>query len=70
MTTTSAVPPAEGKPAAETFWPHGWWKMMEFRIGIIPLPTFGWWKMMEFRIGIIPLPSALTRTDPGVLTRI
>ena len=52
MTTTSAVPPAEGKPAAETFWPHGWWKMM------------------EFRIGIIPLPSALTRTDPGVLTRI
>ena len=40
MKTTSAVPPAVGKPAAEKFWPHGWWKLMEFRIGIIPLPTF------------------------------
>lgn len=22
------------------FWPHGWWKFMEKRIGIIPLPVF------------------------------
>lgn len=25
------------KPA---FWPQGWWKLMEFRIGIIPLPVY------------------------------
>ena len=28
----------EGKPAR--FWPEGWWKLMETRIGIIPLPVF------------------------------
>ena len=22
------------------FWPEGWWKLMEYRIGIIPLPVF------------------------------
>jgi len=22
------------------FWPHGWWKLMETRIGIIPLPVY------------------------------
>src|SRR5450631_4765307 len=22
------------------FWPNGWWKLMEFRIGIIPLPIY------------------------------
>jgi len=22
------------------FWPQGWWKLMEFRIGIVPLPVF------------------------------
>ena len=22
------------------FWPHGWWKLMEFRIGILPLPVY------------------------------
>ncbi|GAB3626277.1 malate permease [Pandoraea terrae] len=22
------------------FWPHGWWKLVEFRIGIIPLPVY------------------------------
>lgn len=31
-------------PAVSTthkgFWPEGWWKLMEFRIGIIPLPIY------------------------------
>ncbi len=22
------------------FWPHGWWKIMDFKIGIVPLPVF------------------------------
>ena len=26
-------------PTKEKFWPHGWWKLMEFRIGILPLPV-------------------------------
>ena len=28
------------KPATGKFWPEGWWRLMEFRIGIIPLPVF------------------------------
>lgn len=24
----------------ERFWPEGWWKLMEIRIGIIPLPVY------------------------------
>jgi malate:Na+ symporter len=25
---------------AGKFWPHGWWALMEYRIGIIPLPVY------------------------------
>jgi len=25
---------------SEKFWPHGWWRLMDRRIGIIPLPVF------------------------------
>src|SRR4051812_29938887 len=31
---TSAVPPSTTKK----FWPEGWWKIMELRLGILPLP--------------------------------
>jgi malate:Na+ symporter len=34
--------PEAAPPPAETstgFWPHGWWRLMEFRIGVIPLPV-------------------------------
>ena len=24
----------------EGFWPHGWWKLMDLRIGVIPLPVY------------------------------
>ncbi|MCP3722444.1 2-hydroxycarboxylate transporter family protein [Paraburkholderia sp. CNPSo 3272] len=34
-----AVP--ESSPTTQTrFWPEGWWKLMEIRIGIIPLPIY------------------------------
>jgi malate:Na+ symporter len=36
-------PPLTSSPAADRptgFWPEGWWKLMEFRIGILPLPVF------------------------------
>ena len=32
----TSVPPK----TSTRFWPEGWWKLMEFRIGIIPLPVF------------------------------
>jgi len=34
--------PAAATPVTESksFWPGGWWKIMEFRIGIIPLPVY------------------------------
>ena len=28
------------RPAPARFWPQGWWKVVEFRIGIVPLPVF------------------------------
>jgi malate:Na+ symporter len=31
--------PAE-QPAGQGFWPQGWWRLMEFRIGVIPLPVY------------------------------
>ncbi|MEO8751184.1 MAG: 2-hydroxycarboxylate transporter family protein [Casimicrobiaceae bacterium] len=27
-------------PVAKRFWPEGWWRLMEMRVGIIPLPVF------------------------------
>ncbi len=34
---TIAAEPAPAKPTR--FWPHGWWKIMELRIGVVPLPV-------------------------------
>ena len=31
--------PIDTRPKV-AFWPEGWWKVMEFRIGIIPLPVY------------------------------
>jgi malate:Na+ symporter len=47
--TTSQASPGSPAPAPAPvqpplikprFWPEGWWKLMEFRIGIIPLPVY------------------------------
>ena len=43
MESKAIAPGAEAPPlAAPTgrFWPEGWWKLMEIRIGIIPLPVY------------------------------
>ena len=40
MPTIAAKPVAEAPPPSTRFWPEGWWRIMEFRIGIIPLPVF------------------------------
>jgi malate:Na+ symporter len=29
-----------GQSVAEGFWPKGWWSIVDFKIGIIPLPVF------------------------------
>src|SRR5580698_6697156 len=34
----AAAPTPQG--AAESFWPKGWWSIVDFKIGIIPLPVF------------------------------
>jgi CCS family citrate carrier protein len=34
---TIAAPAAA---APRRFWPHGWWKLMETRIGVVPLPVY------------------------------
>ncbi|HGL4258045.1 2-hydroxycarboxylate transporter family protein [Burkholderia dolosa] len=40
-TPSHPEPLAEAGPATrERFWPAGWWKLMEIRIGIIPLPVY------------------------------
>jgi CCS family citrate carrier protein len=33
---TAAYPAGQ----ARGFWPHGWWKIMETRIGVVPLPVY------------------------------
>ncbi|REG52166.1 CCS family citrate carrier protein [Paraburkholderia sp. BL6669N2] len=46
MPTTSQSPrlsrpiPTEQPEIKPRFWPEGWWKLMEYRIGIIPLPVY------------------------------
>ena len=37
MTDATLTRHAETKPS---FWPNGWWRIVDFRIGIIPLPIF------------------------------
>ncbi len=41
MNKTIASPVAgQAPPTSGRFWPEGWWRLMEIRIGIIPLPVF------------------------------
>jgi CCS family citrate carrier protein len=40
LKTTAAVPSPPVHAPKPAFWPQGWWKLMEFRIGIIPLPIY------------------------------
>ncbi len=35
----TAVPPAVA-PASTRFWPDGWWRLIDIKIGIIPLPVY------------------------------
>jgi CCS family citrate carrier protein len=37
---TSHPAPAQQPQIKPRFWPEGWWKLMEYRIGIIPLPVY------------------------------
>jgi malate:Na+ symporter len=35
------APPGIGEDARlGAFWPYGWWKIMDFKIGIVPIPVF------------------------------
>lgn len=38
---SKSTPPVEGRAESPQpkFWPHGWWKLMEIRVGILPLPV-------------------------------
>jgi CCS family citrate carrier protein len=40
MAKTAAVEVDQPSMPSGRFWPEGWWKLMEIRIGIIPLPVF------------------------------
>lgn len=41
MDKTAAAPVSDHAPQGSgRFWPEGWWRLMELRIGIIPLPVF------------------------------
>lgn len=39
-TATLAAPAARPATARRRFWPEGWWRLMDIRIGIIPLPIY------------------------------
>ena len=36
---TSKATPLQSIPVPSGFWPQGWWKLMEFRVGILPVPV-------------------------------
>ena len=38
QTRTSQAEPSQTKTKA--FWPDGWWEIVDYKIGIIPLPIF------------------------------
>jgi CCS family citrate carrier protein len=40
MKTPDATVSTRTADAKQGFWPQGWWKLMEIRIGIIPLPIY------------------------------
>jgi malate:Na+ symporter len=40
MNTIAAKQATPLKQEKAAFWPHGWWKLMETRIGIVPLPVY------------------------------
>lgn len=39
-TATLAAPTERPAAARRRFWPEGWWRLMDLRIGIIPLPIY------------------------------
>src|SRR5690348_9816929 len=39
-TGLDAAPATPTAAPSGRFWPEGWWKLMEYRIGIIPLPVY------------------------------
>ena len=38
--SVSASASSDALPSAEPWWPQGWWKIMDQRIGIIPIPIY------------------------------
>src|SRR6202521_4222235 len=38
--SVSASASPDALPGAEPWWPQGWWKIMDMRIGIIPIPIY------------------------------
>jgi CCS family citrate carrier protein len=41
MKTGTAAPVADAKrDSSQAFWPQGWWKIMETRVGVVPLPIY------------------------------
>src|SRR5580693_1722118 len=41
MPSTTTIPSADpNRPAPAPFWPGGWWKIVDAKIGIVPLPIF------------------------------
>jgi CCS family citrate carrier protein len=43
------------------FWPEGWWKLMEFRIGILPLPVY-------LLLALLIAGFVLTKAVPGEIS--
>lgn len=37
---TMEVVPGGAAAVGQKFWPHGWWRLMEAKVGVIPLPLF------------------------------
>jgi Na+/citrate or Na+/malate symporter len=40
VTAVAEIVPPDSGSVDEGFWPKGWWKLLDFRIGVIPFPVY------------------------------
>lgn len=69
LPTTAA---AEGRPPPARWWPEGWWKLMDVRIGVLPMPVLLLLTaLLAAFIGLHKLPMGPgTKTPEDVCTGI
>ena len=70
--TNPVATPADGvvperaaeRPAARGFWPEGWWRLIDYQIGIIPLPVY---VIVAVLIGVLTQEGEIKPDGPTMI---